>query len=142
MNVTDGSLKTSYVYDADPEAVFDAWTEASQVVQWFVCAEDPASRVEIDLRVGGDYLIHWDRTATGPKTLRGTYREIDRPRRLVFTWRWDGSEEETVVAMEFVARAGKTEVSLRHSGFTSSGSRDEHDTGWGFCFRSSTRLFP
>ena len=97
--------------------------------------------MEIDLRIGGDYLIHWDRTASGPKRLRGTYREIDRPRRLVFTWRWDGSEDDTVVAMDFIPRAGKTEVSLRHSGFTSIGDRDEHDVGWGFCFRSSTRLF-
>lgn len=140
MNAADGSLETSYLYDADPEEVFDAWTKASLLVQWFVCAEDPASRADVDLRVGGRYLIHWDRTASGPKTLRGTYREIDRPRRLVYTWRWDGSDEETVVTMDFIEKAGKTEVSLRHTGFSNGKSRDEHGVGWGFCFRGSTRL--
>ena len=142
MNVNDGYLETSFLYDADRDTVFDAWTKASLVVQWFVCADAPASRVEIDLRVGGGYFIHWDQTENGPKTLRGIYREIDRPRRLVYTWRWDGSDDETVVAMDFRAKGNGTEVALRHSGFKTKTSRDEHDFGWGCCFRSSLKLLP
>ena len=140
MNGGEIQIDARHSYRAPIESVFDAWTDPALVAKWFVCGDVLASRVEIELRVGGSYLIHWDTTPRGPRTLRGIYREIDRPRRLAFTWKWDGLDEDTLVTMQFVSRGGGTEIVLSHTGFRSGASRGEHDYGWGCCFGSCGRL--
>ena len=65
---------------ASPERVFEAWTTSEQMKLW--TCPDPTARVdvEIDLRVGGRYSIRMD-VEGGPFIARGTYREVDPPRR-------------------------------------------------------------
>lgn len=65
----------------------------------------------------------------------GEYREVDRPNRLVYTWRWEGSEglhpgHESLVTVEFVAAGERTNVLLEHSGLASDESRTRHTAGW------------
>ena len=66
----------------------------------------------------------------------GTYREIDEPRRLVYTWDWREEEfrvGETVVTIDFNEVDEGTEVVLVHEGFPAAEARDGHDEGWGSC---------
>ena len=67
----------------------------------------------------------------------GVYREVDPPRRLVYTWSWENDPEivESVVTVEFHERGNATEVVLRHEGFPTKESRDRHETGWGGCLK-------
>jgi uncharacterized protein YndB with AHSA1/START domain len=56
----------------------------------------------------------------------------------VFTHAWlDASgkpTQETLVTVTFVARGGKTELTLRQWGFKSIGARDGHKMGWTSAF--------
>jgi uncharacterized protein YndB with AHSA1/START domain len=65
---------------------------------------------------------------------RGAYVEIDRPRRLVFTWRWDTAdddEQEQLVEVDFVDRGdGTTQVLLTNRGLHDFAERESHRNGW------------
>ncbi|MDH3458647.1 MAG: SRPBCC domain-containing protein, partial [Gemmatimonadota bacterium] len=88
------------------------------------------------LKVGGRYRLAM-RSAEGKShTAVGTYREIVRPTRLVYTWSWEeggSNTEETLVTVEFNAVGGATEVVLTHERFATAESRDDHLRGWTSC---------
>ena len=65
----------------------------------------------------------------------GTYRDVQRPDRLVYTWAWQGESSpmagvETLVEIRLAERDGGTELTLRHSGFPAGAARDGHTQGW------------
>ncbi len=65
--------------------------------------------------------------------LSGEFREIERPARLVFTFRWeepDPDDRETVVTMSLTDRGGSTEVVVVQSGFATEARRALHVDGW------------
>jgi uncharacterized protein YndB with AHSA1/START domain len=87
---------------------------------------------EIDLRVGGAYRIEMKGPDGSEFRVFGTYREIDPPRRLVYTWSSETSADvvDTLVTVEFHDRNGSTEVVLRHDGLPTEQSRARHTQGW------------
>ena len=75
--------------------------------------------------------------------LGGTFKLIEPPRRLVYSWRWEGAAEstETLVTVEFRARGQATEIVLNHSLFADAAVRDRHDGGWKGCLDRLAGLF-
>ena len=105
-------------FAASPEDVFDAWTNPKVLERWWsVQSSQGAPRCEVDLRVGGRYVLRM-RDDTGElHIVGGEYREVDRPRRLVYTWRWEGDGgphpgHVSIVTVEFRADGGMTTVVL------------------------------
>lgn len=82
--------KTTRLFKASAEGVFDAWLDPVKARSWM---ERPVPgmrafdvrRVEIDARVGGKFTFS-DMREGGEALHWGYYLEIERPRRLVFTW--------------------------------------------------------
>ncbi|MEU6997922.1 SRPBCC domain-containing protein [Nonomuraea sp. NPDC046570] len=74
-------------FAAQREQVYSAWTEPERFARWFGprIFTTPADRVVLDVRPGGA----WQATLLGEEgfevTLRGVYREVVGPDRLVFT---------------------------------------------------------
>lgn len=129
-------LSLTRTLPANPDRLFDAWATAGQLGRW-ICP-DPSAVVDVDivLSLGGRYSIRMNGDG-GPFTAHGTYREIERPKRLVYTWAWAGDshpmKEETVVTVEFVPAGDGTEVRLTHEGFPTRADRDGHEEGWKIC---------
>ena len=100
--------KVSHRFNASPERVFDAWLDANSVREWMALPFSALGgrpvdvrRVEIDARVGGRFTFS-DMREDGEAVHWGTYLEIDRPRRLVFTWftsTEDEQEDNSVVTV-------------------------------------------
>lgn len=89
--------RTQHVFQASAERVFDAWLDPAKVRAWMQRAAPgmrgfDVRRVEIDARVGGRFTFS-DMREQGEAVHWGYYREIERPRKLVFTW-FTSAEEE------------------------------------------------
>jgi uncharacterized protein YndB with AHSA1/START domain len=83
---TPARASVSRRFNATPERVFDAWLNPALACKWlFTSATSEANHTEIDARVGGKWRIT-DRRDGIDYTGGGEYLEIDRPRRLVFTF--------------------------------------------------------
>ena len=93
---------------------------------------DDRSIADIDLRVGGTYNVHMMTPDGKDHAVVGTYREIDPPNRLVYTWSWESRPIDSVVTIEFLDRGDATEVVLRHE-LPSPDERDKHRQGWIGC---------
>jgi len=70
---------------APAETLFDAWLDAERLGTWLRPRVVSETRAETDPREGGDFRIVMVRDRSDILH-QGTYREIDRPSRLVFTW--------------------------------------------------------
>lgn len=121
---------------APPERVFQAWIDPAALSHWF--APSPEFTVivhEADARVGGRYRIEMRHQTGRQHTAVGTYREVSPPRRLVFTWNWDGEDTrpETRITVELRAVAGGTDLVPTHSGFSNEKDRSDHQGGWTGC---------
>ena len=122
--VIDRSLPSS------PERVFDALASADELCEWWWPWEPTA---EVDARPGGAYRLTAAHPRAGSLALGGVYREVTRPARLVYTWRWEGEGLETLVTISLAGEEGRTALSLRHAGFPDEAARDDHVRGWTDC---------
>ena len=65
--------------------------------------------------------------------LRGEFREVDPPRRLVYTFEWeepDPDDRETVVTLSLVGDRERTTLVLDQGPFATEARRALHEAGW------------
>ena len=118
-------------FDFPPERVFDAWLDPQTAGRWlFTDEKGKITRCEIDARVGGKFLIV-DRRPVGDVDHVGEYLEIDRPRRLVFTFAVPRySPLETRVTLDIVPSGKGCELTLTHENVLPEWA-DQTQQGWG-----------
>jgi uncharacterized protein YndB with AHSA1/START domain len=125
------TLVVTHKYPASIERVFAAWTDAAQLSQWFGPSDEYTAIAEVDLRVGGNYRIAVHHVGGNVHTVIGTYQLIDPPKKLAFTWNWEGSPApDTLVTIDFIPQGNSTEVKVTHEKFLDTESRDRHNEGW------------
>jgi uncharacterized protein YndB with AHSA1/START domain len=110
-------LSVTYTYTVSPELVFDAWLNPA-VARYFLFATPGGEmvRYEIDARVGGRFTFIDRRPDTGEVLHTGEYLEIDRPRRLVFTFAVPQlNPGMTKVKLEFSPAPGGCHLTLTQS---------------------------
>jgi uncharacterized protein YndB with AHSA1/START domain len=80
-------------FKAPPELLYRVVTEGEYVGRWWGPRRLEISHCEVDLRVGGNWrLVH--RAPDGTEfAFRGTFLELDPPRRRVATWVYEGWPE-------------------------------------------------
>lgn len=79
---SSNTIRFERLLNRPPDDVFAAWTQPQQVQCWWDPSGAPLARCEIDLRIGGSFAFVSQAHPDGPFT--GTYRQIERPTRLVF----------------------------------------------------------
>ncbi len=124
-------LQIRRTFQAPRDRVFRAWTSAEELKRWHAPAPLTTPVVEVDLRVGGKYRIVMQAPDGSRHSAVGEYREIDPPKKLVFTWSWEGGDlGETLVTVDFLDRGAATELILTHERFPNETERDKHQDGW------------
>ena len=119
---------------ATPERLFDAWTVPGQLKKWWGPASVTCIDATVDLRVGGRYRIANQFPDGKVVWIAGEFEAIERPKRLVYTWRLgptDGPPERLTVTFE--ARGQGTEIVVTHERIPNSAMRDMHEQGWFGC---------
>jgi len=118
MNITaPPTVRVVRRFDASAERVFDAWLDPHKAGRWlFATASGQILRVEIDARVGGQFVFV-DRRNGEEVEHTGEYLELDRPRRLVFRFSVPKySSVSTRVAIDIVPAGSGCELTLVHEG--------------------------
>lgn len=134
-------LRLDRTYDAPAEAVFDAWTSEAVLRRWFHAGADwDTTEASVDLQVGGALrVVMFDPHKEASHGGGGHYTEVDRPRRLAFTWVWDGETRETLIEIDFEEVEAGTEVRFTHSNLRDLESVSSHEFGWNECFANLQR---
>lgn len=124
MNLTD--ITVTRTIPAPAEKVFDVWIDPkSPGGPWF-----GADRVILNPVLDGlFYLAAKHQGRTWPHY--GRFLEIDRPRRIEYTWMSEGTKgSESIVTLTFEPHGNDTEVTLRHSGVPDDETGLKHKDGW------------
>ena len=137
------TVRLQRTFQAPREKVFQAWTRPEDLKRWSAPGDLTTPIAEVDLRVGGRYRIDMRAPDGTLHRVTGTYREVDPPNRLVYTWLWETTPgaTETLVTVEFHDRAGRTEVVLTHERLPDAEARARHEHGWNGCFEKLATLF-
>ena len=118
------TVELSVRLEAPPERVFPYLTDADRYVRWQGIRED------LDPRPGGVYRVWMDADTVA----RGEFLEIESPRRVVFTWGWEGNASvppgSTTVELTLQADGDATILLLRHIGLPDGESAAMHEEGW------------
>jgi uncharacterized protein YndB with AHSA1/START domain len=139
-------LRIERTFNAPAQAVFDAWTSTEVLGRWWPAGPDwDTPVVEVDVRVGGRLRLVMRRPDGQEFGGSGEYLEITPPERLVFTWTWDGWEEQEgpqLVEVEFKEEQdGTTTVALTNSGLSDEESKRSHEEGWQASFDNLDAIF-
>lgn len=134
----DGPVLTmTRVFKAPRRRVFDAFADADSLEQWLSPAGYTCTAVA-DFRVGGAFAVTMRSPDNVLSTVRGTYRAIDPPERLVFSWRWDPGrgfpDIESEVEIMLTARGGDTQLTMTHRGLGSDEASTRHSRGWSMSY--------
>ncbi|MGC3982951.1 MAG: SRPBCC family protein [Steroidobacteraceae bacterium] len=90
-------------FNASAEVVFDAWLDPEHAGEWlFATPTGRMQRVEINARVGGRFVVVEERAGVQAYHT-GEYLEINRPRRLVFSFGVD----------EALTDAGRVQIDIK-----------------------------
>ncbi len=125
-------LEISRVFSAAVETVFDAWLDVEGIKQWMCPGEGVnVPNPIIDAKEGGAFDFTM---SVGDQNLphTGTYKIIDRPRKLQFTWLSPGTQGiETVVTLNFESLSdNETRLTLSHAFLPDQQESDNHKGGW------------
>jgi uncharacterized protein YndB with AHSA1/START domain len=123
-------VRVTRILPARPEAVFAAWTDPKGFTEWFCPGAMRLVRAEVDASVGGRLHLLM-RGESGDYEVRGVYREVNPPSRLVFTWmpaRNPG--EESLVTVELRPIGDQTEFVLTHERHPDEDTRARRQEGW------------
>ena len=135
------TLRMERTFEAPAQAVFDAWTSEEVIRRWWHAEHDwETTEASVDLRVGGEVRVvmrdpHKDVEYGGG----GRYTEIDPPRRLAFTWIWDGNDTRQLIELDFEENDGVTTVHFTHSDLWDEEAVRSHEDGWSKAFDNLER---
>jgi uncharacterized protein YndB with AHSA1/START domain len=115
--LTERTVELTRIFDAPPERVFAAWTEPRHLARWFGPAGFTVHSCEIEARPGGVFRLCTRSPEGKDYWVRGLYRELVPPRRLVIASTAD--DERGVPALEELVEVtltdedGRTRLALR-----------------------------
>ena len=107
---SDRTIAVTRTFAADRQKVFDALTDPAQVPRWFQPAQMSLEAYEVDLRPGGTFRYVFRRPNGKKIEMRGAYRQLDPPRRWVYTETYDFSPLELLVTTVLDEARGTTVV--------------------------------
>ncbi len=106
---TDLEVVMTRGFHAPRELVWKAITEPPHLTRWMLGPPGWSMPVcEVDLRPGGGWHFVWRKEDGEEMEMRGEYREVTPPDRLVHTERWGGDWAETVVTQVLTESDGET----------------------------------
>jgi uncharacterized protein YndB with AHSA1/START domain len=110
--------------DATPETVWEFFVDPEKLCRW------KGMNAQLEPRAGGLYRCE----VIPGHTAIGEYVELDRPRRLVFTWGWDGNDKvppgSSTIEVELAPEGTGTRLHFVHKDLPDAEQVASHAGGW------------
>ena len=121
------------VLPAPPDIVYDEWLDPVGMLEWMCPRPARAVKISLEPSVGGPLRIDIEDSGSS-LYVTGTFVELDRPRRLRFTWScsaWADPSVQSLVTVTLEARgADETMMIIEHEQLPPE-EVDSHQHGWG-----------
>jgi uncharacterized protein YndB with AHSA1/START domain len=113
---SERTVAITRLFDAPRERVFAAWTQAKHLAGWFGPKGFSVPACEVDARPGGAFRLCVRSPEGKDYWVRGEYREVLAPERLVIACTADDENGvprlEERIEVNFTEQRGRTEVRL------------------------------
>jgi uncharacterized protein YndB with AHSA1/START domain len=116
-----------------PDRVFSAFVDAEQLRRWWGPVGFTVESLEFDAVEGSDYRIAMQPPDGDVFHIRGTFRVVEAPRRLSFTFTYeepDPDDQETLVTLTLEPTERGTRVILDQEPFKTPARLSLHREGW------------
>jgi uncharacterized protein YndB with AHSA1/START domain len=131
-------LSITRTFDAPVSLVYRLWAEREHLLRWWGPKQFTCTSLEMDFRPGGTWRACIESAQYGKSWMGGRYLEIEKERRLVFTFAWEDGRDQpgvnTLVTVTFAEQGGKTLQSFHQAPFMHRDGRDSHVAGWNSAF--------
>ena len=125
---TEMAVEKELTIDASPETVWEFLVQPEKATRWMGTA------ATLDARPGGAYHVD----VIDGHVARGEFVEVERPRRLVYTFGWEPEEGNpgavqpgsTTIEIELEPSGAGTILKFRHYGLPGAEAAASHAHGW------------
>ena len=122
---TETAVRREISIAASPETIWGFLVDPMKATRWM------GAEASFDPRPGGEYRVE----VISGETAIGEFVELDRPRRLVFTWGWRNGangvpEGSSTVEIDLIPEADGTLLRFTHSGLPDADATAKHAHGW------------
>lgn len=127
---TSEAVTVTRTFMARPERVFQAFESPAELARWMVQPGSTTEVQELDVRVGGPIAVQMSWENGMSIRLRGTFRKVEKPSLLEFTWEMEGDDtNKGVVTVQLQPQGTGTELTLTHAGLAGP-AKTYSEQGW------------
>jgi len=133
----DDELLIEREFKAPASLVFRMWESRDHMIRWWGPEEFTTIELDWELKPGRPWHGSMTSQQYGVSRFSGIIREVDRNKRIVFTFKWDEDSDDnldTLVTVTFAEKNGNTVQTFHQAPFSSVESRDSHVGGWNSLF--------
>jgi len=128
----DRAVTITRVLPAPPDIVYDEWLDPVGMLEWMCPRPARAVKISLEPSVGGSLRIDIEDSGFS-LYVTGTFVELDRPRRLRFTWSCSAWADPSVQSLVTVTLedhgADETMMTIEHEQLPPE-EADSHRRGW------------
>ncbi len=114
------------------EVVFEAWTSADHLVEWYSPGAGYARRAEVDLQPGGRLYVAWSKSGGESVEQEAVITAVDPPAQISYDVQAldSASTPPSRVTVELVDLGGRTRIEVHQEGVQGEDVRERHAARW------------
>jgi uncharacterized protein YndB with AHSA1/START domain len=124
-------------FTAPVPLVFRLWESRDHMLRWWGPEKFTAIELDWELTPGRPWRGAMTSTQYGLSRFGGVIREVEKNKRIVFTFKWDedsGQYCDTLITVTIAEKEGNTVQTFHQAPFSSVAIRDSHVGGWNSLF--------
>lgn len=130
-NKNDEVIRITEHFPVGKEVLYQAWTEADRLKQWWKPMNRELEEVQTDLRPGGNLQYRF----SGGLVIDGEYKEVHERNRLVYSWIWNLPEDSVhqgdyLLTVGFTGDEQHSTLDVTQENFEAEQAIKPHQDGW------------
>ena len=124
-------------FNAPVSLVFRLWESRDHMLRWWGPEKFTAIEMDWELTPGRAWRGAMTSKQYGLSRFSGVIREVEKNKRIVFTFQWgeeSGRDLDTLVTVTFAEKGGHTIQTFHQVPFSNVETRDSHIGGWNSLF--------